>query len=145
MQQSLTRACALAIATLLFAASPAMAGAGFCTAYAQTWSNAGRCKTCRLTITPKASQRYEVVANNGWKAEISRSEQSEGATKGEGRWSASAGPVYAGKSFKLALARTGSVLKMAMLIQLDKKQRIVVANFRCLDKEFTSSSTPALR
>jgi hypothetical protein len=141
-----TRISTGAIAALLFAfaSTPVLADTAFCIGYAQTWSSAGRCDKCRLTISPKAEQRYEVVANNGWKAEVRRRENEKGATSGEGRWSASSGRTFAGRSFKIALARAGNDLKMAMLVRLDGKQRIVVARFRCLDKDY-ASSVPVLR
>lgn len=127
----------MATAAALLAASPVAAQEVFCRTYAQTWSTAGRCDACRLRIVPTATRSYRIEANNGWRAEVSHGSEAKGAAKGKGRWSTSTHHTYAGKSFKITLARAGNDLKMTMLVDLAAKQRIVVANFRCLDRDFT--------
>ncbi len=114
------------------------ARAEFCRTYVQTWSSAGRCDACRLKIVPTPAQGYRVEANNGWNAEVSRRIAGESA-KGRGRWNASLRHAYAGKTFKIALDHAGAELRMAMLVQLAGRQRIVLAKFRCLERELPAA------
>lgn len=129
--------CLAAISGSAFCIGPAHAE--FCREYVQVWSSAGRCDGCRITFRPTAEQRYAVVANNGWTAELAKVSGSR-RVAGTGSWSAKLRHRYAGKGFEISFIPKGDHLAMGMLVKSDGRQRPVLAAFRCLDRALVGAA-----
>lgn len=108
------------------------ANAGFCSHYDQTWSNAGPCSHCQLSVKVYAeSQLYVVHASNGWMAELTFVDGDSSVATGGGTWRDDLPHAYAGKDFDIDLTQQGNELSMIMSTEIDGQRQIVDAKFAC--------------
>jgi hypothetical protein len=96
----------------------------------QTFSTAGDCPTCRISIRPEGDG-FEVVSNNGWSASVATTTRpGEVSVIGTGIWDPQTGSTDLGRKLRLFLLFDGQSLIMQMAIgQEDGQQQLIHANF----------------
>lgn len=127
-----TRSISAAIAIALFSGGANAATFNVCKDYIQTWSNAGQCPACKLSVTfDEARRAYIVQANNGWKAELSPPAKGNFMAVGRGRWNDGLGHIYSGHVFSVGIFFRDDVAAMMMHVPIDGRDYPINATFNC--------------
>ena len=113
---------------------------GYCKTYVQISSNAGKCPTCKISLSPgPIAGRIVVTANNDWSAEVTVKSGQTNIASGAGSWAPGTDKTYAGKNFGFDMVRSGNRLAMSMKVIDGKVVRNVLAKFVC-----SAPETPAI-
>ena len=125
----------LLLAAGCLALTPLPAKAQFCEQYVQTWSNAGQCKDCQISLSKDNQHpKYTVKSNNGWTANLAYRSDRRFQAYGIGQWENGLGHAYSGQRFELLLSHQGEALLMLMVTHIKGARKLIQAKFRCLNK-----------
>jgi len=102
-------------------------------AWRQVQSNAGTCRTCRISFARQGAS-LRVAANNGWSALVRVGEAKDAiAASGTGAWAPGKSGTTAGRPFDIEFRLIDQRLHMSMRIRkADGSQRLVKAVFERL-------------